>query len=151
MDIRVSGIPWYIDREEARDLIKWMGRELRIDRYKDPIFIDLRFRYGFEKTEKCQAEVLYEDTNYRPRMFTISVDQQLGRLKMMRSLIHEMVHVKQFASGKMFDLMRKYGHRKWCNKVINVRKIKYRELPWEKEAYELEKVYYKSYNNKKRN
>ena len=48
------------------------------------------------------------------------------------TIIHEMVHVKQFAR----DEMNGYDMR-WKSKIISV-ETDYMDLPWEKEAYKLE-------------
>ena len=79
---------------------------------------------------------MQEDTN---RMFTIDVQKDLSLRDFITTICHEMVHVKQYARNEM-DC---YG-RKWKTKVISD-KVGYYDLPWEKEAYELQEVLCKSY------
>jgi hypothetical protein len=61
-----------------------------------------------------------------------------------------MIHISQFAKGKMQDLLLNNSLKKWCKEVINQDELDYEQHPWEQEAYRLEDYYYKLYKNKKR-
>ena len=56
---------------------------------------------------------------------------------MVTALCHEMVHVKQFAKKEMVDGI-KTGVPIWKSKKISLN-TNYWDLPWEKEAYRMEK------------
>lgn len=92
------------------------------------------------------ADCGWEDTNYRPRKFSIVVSPRLSRKQQISSIVHEMVHVRQFAKGELMDYMnhRYDKYTKWKNKLISI-KVPYRKRPWEIEAYRLEKKLYKQY------
>ena len=66
------------------------------------------------------------------RNFTIEVNKNVSLKDFVSTIIHEMVHVKQFARKEMsaYDM-------KWKSKNIP-EKTDYMDLPWEKEAYRLE-------------
>ena len=74
------------------------------------------------------------DTN---RNFNIELDKGLGIKDMVQALCHEMVHVKQYARNEMNDGIVK-GRAKWKNQFIK-EDTNYWDLPWEKEAYRMEK------------
>ena len=73
------------------------------------------------------------DTN---RNFNIELDKNLGIKDMVQALCHEMVHVKQYARNEMNDgiVKGKEGGRNNTSEDTN-----YWDLPWEKEAYRMEK------------
>ena len=56
---------------------------------------------------------------------------------MVTALCHEMVHVKQFARKEMVDGV-ETGVARWKSKTIPL-DTNYWDLPWEKEAYRMEK------------
>ena len=67
------------------------------------------------------------DTN---REFEIEVDRTLSYRKMLETVAHEMVHVKQYARRELHPCM-----HTWCGKTYNPEKVSYWDLPWEIEAH----------------
>lgn len=152
MKIYITGSPSSITRAEAREVIKWMASEMKIDHYRDPIWINLKFRKNLKKRNGYRGSAVWDDRNHRPKSFTIEVDDNLTKRVSIATMIHEMVHVKQYAKGELKDYMRSYCIKRWGSREVNVLKIRYREYPWEKEAYAFEEKYYKrwiEYNKKK--
>ena len=152
MRTKISGEPKNITKKETREIISWLARELCVDRFKTPLDIDVKFRKNLKKRYGYRGSAIWEDDNHRPRMFTIDIDGGLTRRMSLLTLIHEMVHVKQYSKGQLKDLLRHYTLKKWGTKLIDESKVGYWKLPWELEAYRLEEVYYKKwqvYNRKK--
>ena len=84
------------------------------------------------------------ETNIRPREFKLFVTNR-NKKAMLLTIFHEMVHVKQFASG---DLKQRYkpGHvHLWKNKKYFIKETAYEDWPWEKEADELEIQLYEGF------
>lgn len=148
MDIKISGRPTKITKKETREILRWMARELCVDRYKTPLFINLKFVKNLKKKNGYRGSAIWDDDNHRPREFTVEIDSELTRSMSTKVLMHEMVHVRQYAQGKLKDLLRYFSLKRWGKRIIDEDKIAYRQLPWEKEAYRLEKKYYKIYNKK---
>lgn len=67
------------------------------------------------------------DTN---REFEIEVDRTLSYRKMLETVAHEMVHVKQYARRELHP-----SKEAWLGKTINPKKVSYWDLPWEIEAH----------------
>ena len=67
------------------------------------------------------------------RSFIIDVNKNVSLKDFVSTIIHEMVLVKQFARNEMSA----YGMR-WKTRIVS-ENTKYVDLPWEKEAYKLEK------------
>jgi hypothetical protein len=84
----------------------------------------------------------WEDDNIRPREFTITINSKMGYSNMITTLAHEMVHVKQYATGQLRDSMRGPSLQRWMNMPINSNDIEYWDLPWEVEAYGRERGLY---------
>lgn len=97
------------------------------------ITIELRQDLG-----ESLGNATWEDDNHRPREFTIEVNaaKHIRLRRMLETVTHEMVHVKQFAKGEMKDLISRPANiRKWMGKEIDTNEISYWDLPWEIEAY----------------
>ena len=78
-----------------------------------------------------------EDDDLRPREFTIQLEKTLDEMTLLRTLAHEMVHVWQYASGRL--RLYQDGRHRFEGRVYSSN-TKYLERPWEGEAYELEEV-----------
>jgi hypothetical protein len=150
MNICIKGVSRNLTKTEIKDILHWMIVELRLDRYKNPIFIEVDVIKNLFKKTGAMGFGTWEDTNYRPREFSIDMDAGLTKKHSIRTLIHEMIHISQFAKGKMQDLLLNNSLKKWCKEVINQDELDYEQHPWEQEAYRLEDYYYKLYKNKKR-
>jgi len=64
------------------------------------------------------------------RQFEIEIDRTMSQRKLLETLAHEMVHVKQYARREFHPV-----HDKWMGKTINPKKVSYWDLPWEIEAH----------------
>jgi len=69
----------------------------------------------------------------RPREFEIEVDKNLPLRKVLETVCHEMVHVKQYARGELYEGTRIAKHR-WQGKYIS-NNVDYWDQPWEIEAH----------------
>ena len=153
MRLKIIGKHRIVKNKEVRSLVRWLGKELRIDNYTKPIYIDFKFVKQLKIKTGGFGWCIWEDSNYRPRDFSIECDTIGDRKFTIGIIIHEMVHVAQYAKGRMVDLVRGLTTRRWCGKLIDEDKVPYRKLPWEEEAYRLEKELAKKWlihNNKNR-
>jgi hypothetical protein len=107
--------------------------------------IDIHLCPHYEKKTTSSGDCIWEDTNRYSREFTINLDSSNDDW-MVRTLAHEMVHVKQWARGEMQDIYddddgspRK---TRWKSKFINIKNVPYEQWPWEKEALRVEKRLY---------
>ena len=64
------------------------------------------------------------------RTFEIEADKKLRLRKLLETIAHEMVHVKQYARRELHPV-----HDTWCGKTYNPKKTSYWDLPWEIEAH----------------
>ena len=64
------------------------------------------------------------------RTFELEIDRTQSLRKLLETVAHEMVHVKQFARREMHP-----STNTWCGKTYNPKKVSYWDLPWEIEAH----------------
>ena len=81
----------------------------------------------------------------KPREFMIEIDASMKHSngQILTWLAHEMVHLKQFVRGELFDYA--IGQRvQWKSKTYKT-SLSYSKQPWEREAYRLEDKLYKEF------
>lgn len=85
----------------------------------------------------------WEDDNVRPREFKVEASSELTRIDFIKTIIHEFVHVKQYALGEMKERFRG-GHRVlWKEKDYS--STSYSKQPWEREAYKKQETLFYKY------
>ena len=97
------------------------------------IEINLKLR-NFGKDESLGYAIPsdYADI-HRPREFDVDINTQQRLRRLLETVAHEMVHVKQFARGELYESTRRNKHR-WQGKWLNT-DPKYWDQPWEIEAH----------------
>lgn len=69
-----------------------------------------------------------------PRLFNVEISKSLSLTEMISTIIHEMVHVRQYVNRELADNGR---FTKWKSKTVPLG-MDYHDQPWEKEAYRLQ-------------
>lgn len=114
-------------------IAQFYAKRLNIDKSKYKVFI-------------CTDPSLKADGNNGlcaktgKREITIALYSRLSPVKLLYTLAHEMVHVKQMCRGHYKQSPMKYGqgvHHYWLGKRVNA---KYIDRPWEREAFKLESI-----------
>lgn len=82
----------------------------------------------------------YTGESYRPREFLIELDTHMDQDLYIKTLLHELVHLRQWVTG---TLRTKRGKRYYG--TINVEEIEYWDQPHEIEAREQESTLYLEY------
>ncbi len=122
-------------RELVQSIAEYSAVKLLGSRLAASVEITIELRHDLGAT---LGNATWEDDNHRPREFTIEVNasKHIRLRRMLETVTHEMVHVKQFAKGEMKDLMSRPANiRKWMGKEVDMNTISYWDLPWEIEAY----------------
>ena len=114
----------------TESLVHYCADKLKI---KDSVVIDIEFSKSLYKEDGLLGEVDFDDSNHNPKEFTITVDSTGSKRRMMETIAHEMVHVKQYSKGELVDLSRSNSTR-WQNNIID-KNTNYWDLPWEIEAH----------------
>lgn len=106
-------------------------RELKLERSKTRLFVFSKT--NFEK-ETGAAGMVYPYAKY---LITMDLDSRLGLDKLIHTLAHEMVHVKQIAKGQLLQDGKKIF---WKGKKFYPKRMSYYNHPWEIDAWRHEKV-----------
>ena len=75
----------------------------------------------------------------KPREFLIDIKSTQSEAEIIRTLAHELVHVKQY----VYDELNEEGTR-WCGKPMP-RDLDYFEQPWEIEAHDVGDILFEEY------
>lgn len=91
--------------------------------------------WDYDLHRDLEAETEWTDKNIFPKVFSIKLSKHVKNFrKVLQTIAHEMVHVKQFAKGEIYD--HKYRRTfKWGNQTFDIDTCDYWELPWEIEAF----------------
>jgi len=100
-------------------------------------------KVSYRKLTDYWGMTLIEDYNRRglPRNFTLHIKNDLCEKETIKTIAHEMVHVKQYAYLELNESM-----TMWQGKYIDINKIKYSNFPWEIEAFHLSNILMENYN-----
>ena len=129
MLVRTKGKPKRHNVKHFKEATCIFGQILLSSRLYPLIEVKLKFESGMKDHAFCE----WEDSNYRGREFTITLDKNLSFKNMLYAIAHEMVHVKQYATGEMRDFSDGVRTR-FRKKVYNTEKIDYWDYEWEIEA-----------------
>lgn len=76
----------------------------------------------------------------KPRIFIMEIAKEDNIKTQIRTMAHEMVHMRQFVRGEINEEL-----TKWKSRKVNSDVVPYRELPWEIEACRLGDKMYNEY------
>lgn len=125
--------------KQLRSAITWMSTHLLGNRLSEITSINVIFKKNLCKNEFVFGDCDIEDDSFPPRLFTIRIDPSMTRYQQFLTLGHELIHMKQFAKGEMYDYALRPELTRWKRRKINVEKTDYQNHPWEKEAYKLQR------------
>lgn len=120
------------------DATHYFGTFLFSSRIVKNIDINLIVRSNMREHGLCGV-VDYNSIN-RARSFEIELRKKRSIRSMVQTLAHEMVHAKQYAHNEMNEM-----DSTWKGKRVNVRRLNYVDWPWEVEAFGMEVILLKSF------
>lgn len=144
MKLTLYGSPTAISKAEAREAVLFYAGRLLSRQLRPHLTVKVFFKAGMLKDTKLEASCSWDDENLRPREFVIRVDSALSKRGTLLALAHEVVHIKQYAKGELRYYMRGAPCR-WLGKPVDESATLYYDLPWEKEAWDLEQTLYKEF------
>ena len=123
-------------RQVVEDVVKWSIKKLNLHRIRT---LNLTFSIKSLKSLYGQLEQLDD----KRREFSVVLDKNVDTKDLIRTVIHEMVHIKQYIRKEMDSEI--VGSRmRWKSKTYPY-DIEYNDMPWEKEANKLETKYGNEY------
>jgi|TARA_B110000977_G_scaffold199020_1_gene285264 hypothetical protein len=110
-----------LQRQYAKSMVEFCVRTLM------PRMRTLEVSVKLCKPKDALGYCLEADTK---REFELEIDKTQSLRKLLETVAHEMVHVKQFARREMHP-----EKDEWYGKTYNPKKVSYWDLPWEIEAH----------------
>ena len=133
MLIHVSG-----SNKTVRKLVKtaawWYAEKLMGKRLIAGLDININLKKTLLDKDGHEGTAIWEDESIRPKEFTIVLDSGCAIRNILITLAHEMVHVKQWAKGEMYEYVERDMVR-FNNTKFNMSNINYWDYPWEIEAF----------------
>jgi hypothetical protein len=98
----------------------------------------------FKSKMKALGLTCVEDYNLagKPREFIIEVNRNQTEDEILRTIAHEMVHVKQYVYGELNE-----EATYWCGETLAI-ELEYHEQPWEIEAHDVGDIIFNEYMEK---
>lgn len=148
MRVILTGKSNRISKKEVRYILDYAAQRLLSERLSNNIEVYVVFK-AFDTKESgfCYPEDFGERSH---RFFCIEVNTNKTRRNQIRTLFHEMVHVKQYAKGELRDDRRSTQLSRWLGELHKDEDYDYWELPWEIEAYGREEGLYRMYTRHKK-
>ena len=88
---------------------------------------------------------MWADDNIKPREFDIEIDKTQNDEELLVTVMHEMVHASQYAKGHLRERFMPRHRVVWMDGNMVYDNTKYKDLPWEQEAYQLQEVLYENF------
>jgi hypothetical protein len=137
MKIKIKGLPLK-RRKLFREACNFFCKSLMSDTILKELYVYIVFDKDLLKNKKLFGTVERSEENPK-RSFKVQI-QIKDSFTMLRTLAHELVHVKQYAHGVLKDLDDTKDKFIWKGKNRNygVNPLQYYKTPWEMEAFSLE-------------
>lgn len=132
MQLSIVGCP---DKKQFRPYVKraalFYAQELLSSKLQENIIIRIKFTskleaYGY-------AQILEYNSSRKAREFEIELHSGIGAADILKTLAHEMTHIKQYVYGEINETL-----TRWKGLKVDSDNIDYWVQPWEIEAHGLE-------------
>lgn len=146
MNLTIEGKLTKLSKSEALLATDIFAKKLMTSRMVNTLSINIIFKPM--PVFKGLSAWVYD--NDRPKDFEILINNKHGKKMQLLTLAHEMVHVKQWATGQMKDLVMKRNTVRYNNKYYDAEED-YFFQPWEVEAFGLETGLYLHFKEQQKN
>jgi hypothetical protein len=118
----------------CKDIAQYCAEKLMGKRLSNNIELRIEFAKKLDKNSAIDGDACWEDDELRPREFTIRIREGMSLNRKLRTICHEMVHVKQYAKGEMKQMWKPARTTKFQGEYYSD-DIDYWDTPWEIEAF----------------
>ena len=135
--ISIRGVKDPAKRALIRKATTWMLDELVGKR----IWLEVNVQFlDLWTSTRSYGDCEWVGDEFPSREFNVRVDQiQVPLLKQLNTLAHELIHVKQYAKGELYEYVRN-NHTRFRNEIHeNGHLNESTKSPWEQEAYKNQK------------
>lgn len=144
MNLKITGTTSDSLKAKIESCVRFCATEQLGTKVAKRLKIWVRVSKNLVKYEKALGLVYAEDNRSKCREFEIRLDSNASPREILQTLCHEMIHIKQFATGEFKMGMAK---SRWQGRNIVHNDLDYKQLPWEVEAFKNEKKLYRAWRN----
>lgn len=123
-----------VQRPILRNCTLWLAKKFFRSDLSNNLTLQITIKRQLDCPEEC-GECEWVEENVRPRKFRIAIKRGQSFREVLLTLVHEMVHLRQFVRNELFDYAATADLTRWHTKVVDTSRLAYRKLPWEQEAY----------------
>jgi hypothetical protein len=124
-----------VRKRRIEDAVRWF-----IQKYLPRHHITIEILHRGLRREGAYGYCSVAGSVYKPREFLIEIDPKLDLELYTKTILHELVHLRQWVQGTL-----KERRGKMYYKDIKCEDLDYWDLPHEIEAHSLEQMYYEDY------
>jgi hypothetical protein len=129
MNVHIVNCPDKDFKPFVEKAAKFYAKELIPNsRIRNNCFTEIRFSTKID--DYGLASIVDYNTQKQPRNFLIEIHPYIGSRRILETLAHEMVHIKQYIENETNDQL-----TRWRGKRVDPDKIDYWVQPWEIDAY----------------
>ena len=102
------------------------------------LVLNINLIRNYTEKEGCEGSCIWDywdDLKKTPREFTIELDSSISIRNILINLAHEMVHVKQWVKGEMYEYSSNSNVVRFMKKKYDMNDMDYYDYPWEIEAF----------------
>ena len=92
-----------LNRKLVKTAAWWYAEKLMGKRLIAGLDININLKKNLLDKDGHEGTAIWEDDSSRPKEFTITLDSSCAIRNILITLAHEMVHVKQWAKGEMYE------------------------------------------------
>lgn len=122
--------------------INYFADNLLSRQMKQNIAIRVKFTENIDNLG--ETEITDYNSVGKPREFTLIIKKDIGDEETLKTISHEMVHIRQYCYGHLNEQM-----TYWRGEKVSEEDYEYFDRPWEKEAQELGNKLYEEFINEK--
>lgn len=146
MKIVITRAAEKITNSEIRYCVKWFAEKLLPTRHYDKLQLRINIQH-FPILDENKKDVLLGSMVCREKnKFTFNIDGTISKRQIIRTLAHELVHVKDMMAGTLVDVYKnqQFVYEKWRGEIIDP-EVDYYDKPHEIEAFGREEGLYRRY------
>ena len=115
----------------------YYAEKLMSKRLYKTLELNIKLVHNLGQKEGAEGLCIWDEweTARTPRGYSIDLDSAVSLRNLLINLAHEMVHVKQWAKGEMYEYSRTPSLVRFKKSVYDMNDIDYYDYPWEIEAF----------------
>lgn len=124
-------------KKYVSSIAEYSLNKLVSSRLNKSLKIEIHLKKNLLSASGTLGDAIYMDDEptRRPKEFLVRADSTIQLRNLLVTVAHELVHVKQWATGEMYEYHNVCGTTRFKDKKINTDKTDYWDFPWEIEAH----------------